>query len=130
MNRQKRIVVVDDFRGIRTIIKESLEKRGYEVEEADDGDQALKFFDGRQVDLLITDFDMPEMDGAKLIRRIRDMSKYTYTPVIMLTGIKRERLEEHIADLNIACFLQKPFEVKHFYTVVERLIGEGKTIVS
>ena len=95
---------------------------GYVVVEAVDGKEALKYFDGTQVDLLITDFDMPEMNGAKLISRIRQMSKYTYTPVILLTGIKRERFEEEISDLNIACILQKPFEIKHFYTVVDRLI--------
>lgn len=122
MERQKRIVVVDDFTGVRAIIRESLIKKGYQVLEADNGSEALKFFDGTQVDLLITDYDMPEMDGAKLVKRIREMSRYMYTPVIMLTGVKQERIEEKISGLNIACFLQKPFEIKHFYTVVERLV--------
>ena len=122
MERQKRIVVVDDFAGVRAIVRESLLKKGYVVLDANNGDEALKYFDGTQVDLLITDYDMPDMDGAKLIGRIREMSRYMYTPVIMLTGIKRERLEDAISDLNIACYLQKPFDIKHFYSVVERLV--------
>ena len=99
MERQKRIVVVDDFAGVRAIVRESLLKKGYVVLDANNGDEALKYFDGTQVDLLITDYDMPDMDGAKLIGRIREMSRYMYTPVIMLTGIKRERLEDSISDL-------------------------------
>jgi two-component system, chemotaxis family, chemotaxis protein CheY len=119
---KKRIVVVDDFTGVRAIIKEALEKKGYMVLEASNGEEAMKFFDGTQIDLLITDYDMPEMDGAKLIAKIRDTSRYLFTPVIMLTGVRKDRIEDKIAHLNIACFLQKPFEIKHFYTVVERLV--------
>jgi response regulator RpfG family c-di-GMP phosphodiesterase len=44
-----------------------------------------------------------------------------YTPVIMLSGVRKERIESKIANLNIACFIQKPFDIKHFYSVVERL---------
>jgi DNA-binding response OmpR family regulator len=119
---KKKIVVVDDFPGVRTIVKEALEKKGYLVLEATNGEEAMKYFDGTQVDLLITDYDMPEMDGAKLITKLRDSSRYIFTPVIMLTGVRKERIEEKIANLNIACFLQKPFDIKHFYSVVEKLV--------
>jgi two-component system, chemotaxis family, chemotaxis protein CheY len=119
---KKKIVVVDDFPGVRAIIKEALEKKGYVVLEASNGQEALKYFDGTQVDLLITDYDMPEMDGAKLVTKLRDTTRYMFTPVIMLTGVRKDRIEDKISKLNIACFLQKPFEIKHFYTVVERLV--------
>jgi len=119
---KKKIVVVDDFTGVRAIVKEALLKKGYNVLEAANGEEAMKFFDGTQVDLLITDYDMPEMDGAKLVTKLRDSSRYMFTPVIMLTGIRKERIEDKISKLNIACFLQKPFEIKHFYSVVERLV--------
>ncbi len=119
--KQKKIVIVDDFTGIRSIVRETLVKRGFEILEASSGEEALKYFDGTQVDLLITDFDMPEMNGAQLVSRIREMTRYTYTPVIVLSGIKKERVEDQLTDLNIACYLQKPFEIKHFYSVIERL---------
>ena len=119
---KKKIVVVDDFPGVRTIIKEALEKKGYIVMEASNGEEAMKFFNGTQVDLLITDYDMPEMDGAKLVTKLRDTSRYTFTPVIMLTGVRKDRIEDKISNLNIACFLQKPFEIKHFYSVIEKLV--------
>jgi two-component system, chemotaxis family, chemotaxis protein CheY len=121
MTKQKKIVIVDDSSGVRNVVRETLLKKGYLVLEASDGNEALKYFDGTQVDLLITDFDMPELNGAQLIQKIRNMTRYTYTPVIVLSGIRKERVEEEIKGLNVACFLQKPFEIKHFYSVIERL---------
>ena len=70
MTGPKKIVIVDDFTGVRSIVRETLEKKGFTVLEASSGDEALKFFDGTQVDLLITDFDMPDMNGAQLISKI------------------------------------------------------------
>jgi len=118
---KKKVVVVDDFRGVRTIVKEALEKKGYQVLEATNGEEAMKYFNGTQIDLLITDYDMPDMDGATLIEKIRGTIRYMYTPVIMLSGVRKERIESKISHLNIACFIQKPFDIKHFYSVVERL---------
>jgi two-component system chemotaxis response regulator CheY len=121
MIKKKKIVIVDDFSGVRSIVKETLEKKGYQVLDASNGDDALKFFDGTQIDLVITDFDMPDMNGAQLVEKIRGMTRYTYTPVVILSGIRKERVDEQLKGLNVACFLQKPFEIKHFYSVIERL---------
>jgi len=118
---KKKIVIVDDFNGVRSIVKEALEKKGYQVLEANNGNEALKFFNGTQIDLLITDYDMPDMNGAELIEKLRDTIRYMYTPVIMISGVRKERIESKISHLNIACFMQKPFDIKYFYSVVERL---------
>lgn len=128
MDKKKKIIIVDDFSGVRSIVRESLTRRGYEVLEADNAEDALKFFNGTQVDLLITDFDMPDMNGAELVTRIRGMSRYIYTPVVILSGVRRERIEDKIADLNIAAYVQKPFEVKQFYSIIERLAGKTNLI--
>lgn len=121
MTKEKIIVIVDDFTGIRSIVRETLEKRGFKVLEAANGEEALKYFNGTQIDLLITDFDMPDMNGAQLITKVRDMTRYMFTPIIVLSGVRKERVEEQLSDLNIAAYLQKPFEIKHFYTVIDRL---------
>jgi two-component system chemotaxis response regulator CheY len=122
MAKQKKIIIVDDFTGIRSIVRETLVKKGYEVLEASSGEEALKYFDGTQVDLLITDYDMPDMNGAQLVTKVRDMTRYIYTPVIILSGVRKDRVEDKIKDLNIAAYIQKPFEVSHFYSVIERLV--------
>jgi two-component system chemotaxis response regulator CheY len=119
---QKKIVIVDDFTGIRSIVRETLVKKGYEVLETSSGKEALTYFNGTQVDLLITDYDMPDMNGAQLVAKIREMTRYLFTPVIILSGIKRDRVEDKIKDLNIAAYIQKPFEISHFYSVIERLV--------
>lgn len=121
MIKVKKIIIVDDFTGIRAIVKEALEKKGYQVIEASNGEEALKYFNGTWVDLLITDIDMPDLDGAGLISRIRKMTQYTFTPVIVLSGLRKERIEEKVQGLNVACVIQKPFDIKHFYSVVEKL---------
>lgn len=64
---------------------------------------------------------MPDMNGAQLITKIREMTTYMFTPIVVLSGVRKEKVEEHLKDLNIAAYLQKPFEIKHFYTVIERL---------
>ncbi len=120
--KQKKIVIVDDFTGIRSIVRETLIKKGYQVLEASSGQEAMKFFDGTQVDLLITDFDMPDMDGAQLVTKVRNMTRYLFTPVIILSGVRKDRVEDRIKDLNIAAYIQKPFEITHFYSVIQRLV--------
>ena len=123
MTKQKKIIIVDDFTGVRSIVRESLEKKGYWVLEASSGEEALKYFDGTQVDLLITDIDMPDMNGAELISKVRDLTRYMFTPVVVLSGVRKERVKDQLEDLNIAAYIQKPFEISHFYKVVERLTG-------
>lgn len=120
--KQKKIVIVDDFTGIRSIVRETLVKKGYQVLEASSGQEAMKFFDGTQIDLLITDFDMPDMDGAQLSTKVRNMTRYLFTPIIILSGVKKERVEDRLKDLNIAAYIQKPFEITHFYSVIQRLV--------
>lgn len=121
MTKQKKIVVVDDFPGVRRIVGETLEKWGYQVVEAANGDEALKYFDGTQVDLMITDLEMPDMSGIELIGKIREMTRYMFTPIVILTGVRKDRVADKLEGLNIAAFLQKPFEISHFQTVVKRL---------
>jgi len=124
MGKLKKIVIVDDFTGVRSIVRESLIKRGYEVTECDNAADALKCFNGTQIDLLITDYDMPDMNGAELVQKIRDMSRYMFTPVVMLSGVNKDRVKDKIKDLNIAAYVQKPFEISQFYTIIERLAGK------
>lgn len=121
MTKQKKIVVVDDFPGVRRIICETLEKWGYQVLEASNGVEAMKYFDGTQVDLMITDLEMPDMSGIELIEKVREMTRYMFTPVVILTGVRKDRVASKLEDLNIAAYLQKPFEISHFQTVVSRL---------
>ena len=120
MNKQ--IVVAEDFNVSRKIIVSALTKEGFSVMEAIDGQDAASLFDGRAVDLLITDFNMPNMNGAELIKKVRSMKKYEYIPILLLTTeVKQEKIQQAI-DGNITAHIKKPFDAQEFIKVVKKAL--------
>ena len=120
MNKQ--IVVAEDFNVSRKIIVSALTKEGFSVMEAIDGSDAASLFDGRAVDLLITDFNMPNMNGAELIKKVRSMRKYEYIPILLLTTeVKQEKIQQAI-DGNITAHIKKPFDAQEFIKVVKKAL--------
>lgn len=83
MGWAKTVLVVDDADMVRTMVSFMLEKAGYNTLAGVDGEEALTFLDGREVDLVITDLNMPNVDGAELITKIRSNELYQYTPVVL-----------------------------------------------
>ena len=118
----KNIVVAEDFNVSRKIIVSTLAKEGYSVMEAADGNEAVQLFDGRPIDLLITDFNMPNMNGAELIQKVRAMESYTYIPILLLTTeVRQEKIQQAI-DGNITAFIKKPFETQDFLKIVKKAL--------
>jgi two-component system, chemotaxis family, chemotaxis protein CheY len=118
----KRILVVEDFNVSRKIIVSTLAKEGFVVMEATDGSEALEFFDGRTIDLLITDFNMPVMDGATLIQKVRALSTYEYLPILLLTTEVRQEKIQQAFEGNITAHIKKPFETQEFLKVVKKAL--------
>src|SRR5512133_1498243 len=81
----KTVLIVDDSESIREVVSFTLENEGYKVLIGIDGKDALKFLDGQDIDLIITDLHMPEMDGISLIKEVRKMDKYSRIPILFLT---------------------------------------------
>ena len=77
----KQILIADDSESIREILAFSLENAGYQVMVASDGLDALRFFDGRPIDLLLTDYHMPNLNGHELILKVRQIENYKYIPI-------------------------------------------------
>ena len=120
MNKQ--IVVAEDFNVSRKIIVSALTKEGFSVMEAIDGSDAASLFDGRPIDLLITDFNMPNMNGAELIKKVRSMKKYEYIPILLLTTeVKQEKIQQAV-DGNITAHIKKPFDAQEFIKVVKKAL--------
>ena len=82
---EKNILIVDDSFSLRQTISAALRSAGYHVEEAADGKQALAHLDGRKFNLVISDLNMPHLDGLSFVREMKQMPAYKFTPVIMLT---------------------------------------------
>jgi two-component system, chemotaxis family, chemotaxis protein CheY len=86
MQMPKTILIVDDSDMIRKVLNFKLKGAGYTILVADNGDDALVNFDGREVDLVITDLNMPGKDGIQLIQEIRTRSYYRFLPVILFAS--------------------------------------------
>ncbi|MGD2036209.1 MAG: response regulator [Bacteroidales bacterium] len=119
---KKRVVIVEDFNTSRQIIKKTLEALGHIVDEAGDGREATKFFDGRTIDLVISDYNMPNMDGASLVEYIRGKEKYKYIPILMLSTETNKDKQQRARDAKITGWIRKPFEIKEFKTIIEKIL--------
>lgn len=119
---QKQIMVIDDSASLREVVGIALRSAGYEVLEAADGKQALAKLDGRRVHLMICDVNMPVMDGITFVRTVKQMPRYRFVPIIMLTTESREnrKLEGQMAGAK--AWVVKPFRPEQMLHAVSRLV--------
>jgi len=118
----KRIIVVEDFNTSRQVIKKILEKKGYSVDEATDGREALQYFDGKKIDLVISDYNMPNMDGATLVEYIRQKDEYRYIPILMLSNETNVEKQNRAREAKITGWIKKPFDVIEFTKLIEKVL--------
>jgi two-component system chemotaxis response regulator CheY len=119
---EKRVVVVEDFNTSRQVIKNTLQSLGLVVYEAADGRDALRYFDGTKIDMVITDFNMPNMNGAELVTYIRSMPEYKYIPIFMLSTDTSIEKQNRAKEAKITCWIKKPFEVTEFKKMVQKAL--------
>lgn len=105
----KKILIVDDSESIREVVSFTLENEGFEVLIADDGTDALKFLDGREIDMIITDLHMPQMDGITLIKQVRQMEPYTRIPILFLTTESQTSKKMEAKEAGATGWIIKPF---------------------
>lgn len=118
------VLVADDTDEIRNIIQMTLETKGYRVRTVTDGAKVLEEMQRRQPDILITDINMPNMDGYALIEELRTRPEWKTIPVIVISGLTRDsrRSEETWAErLEVDVFLTKPFDPIRLIESIERL---------
>jgi two-component system chemotaxis response regulator CheY len=118
----KRIIIVEDFNTSRQIIKRALEKLGYTVDEASDGREAMKYFDGSPIDLVITDYNMPNMDGGALVEYIRSKDAYKYIPILMLSTETNHAKQNRAKEAKITAWIRKPFQIDDFNKIIEKAL--------
>ncbi len=118
---QKRIMAVDDSKTMRDLVAYTLSSAGFQVVSAEDGQQALSSLDRSPVDLIITDLNMPKMDGLSLIRSLRNDPKYRAVPILMLTteGDAQKKAEGRAA--GATGWLVKPFDPAKLIELVTRV---------
>ena len=123
-----KILVVDDESRMRKLVKDFLTKKGFTVIEAGDGEEAVdKFFEVKDIALIILDVMMPKMDGWQVCREIRQYSK---VPIIMLTAKSDEKDELQGFDLGVDEYITKPFSPKILVARVEAILRRGNVLAA
>lgn len=118
----KKILLVDDSPSLRIAVRKALVSAGYEVEEAEDGEKALAMLDGRKYHLLITDINMPKVDGYTLIDVMKKFPAYRYMPVVIISTIDSEHKIDKGQDLGANAWIIKPFEPPQLLDLVAKLL--------
>ncbi|MDN5514320.1 response regulator [Ectopseudomonas composti] len=118
----KTVLIVDDSASIRQVVSITLKGAGYDVIEGCDGRDALGKLDGRKVHLIISDVNMPNMDGITFVKNVKQLPAYKFTPVIMLTTEAGEAKKEEGRAAGAKAWVVKPFQPAQMLTAVSKLI--------
>ncbi len=118
----KNIMIVDDSASLRQVVTIALTGAGYEVVEACDGSDALGKLDGRKFHLIISDVNMPNMDGIAFLKAVKLMPAYKFTPVIMLTTEAGEARKQEGQAAGAKAWMVKPFQPAQMISAVSKLV--------
>ncbi|MDH2435418.1 response regulator [Pokkaliibacter sp. MBI-7] len=118
----KTILIVDDSASIRQVVGMTLKNAGYDVIEGVDGKDALSKLDGRKVHLIISDVNMPVMDGITFLKNVKQLPAYKFTPVIMLTTEAGDAKKAEGQAAGAKAWVVKPFQPAQMLTAVSKLI--------
>jgi two-component system chemotaxis response regulator CheY len=118
----KRILTVDDSASIRQMVSFTLRKAGYEVVEAVDGQDGLTKVGGGKFDLIITDLNMPNVDGIQLITAVRKVPGYPFTPILMLTTESQAEKKDAGRKAGATGWIVKPFDADQLISVIQKLV--------
>jgi two-component system chemotaxis response regulator CheY len=119
---KKAILVVDDTRSMRKMVAAVLEGAGYEVAEAGDGVEALQMAQTRVFDFVVTDHNMPRMDGVTLVRELRRLPDYDPVAVIVLSTEVSAELKQKGREAGATGWMAKPFDPQRMLDIVGKFI--------
>jgi CheY-like chemotaxis protein len=114
------VLVVDDEYASTEVLALVLDEEGYRVTVAGNGRQALERLDEAAPDVIVTDYMMPIMNGAEMVRTIRAMPQYANVPVVLMSGVPEAMLSEHRPLYDR--FLHKPFDIERLLEVLRALL--------
>lgn len=115
-------LVVDDSTSMRQMVAYTLQSAGFQVIEGADGKDALGKVSGKAVNLVVTDLNMPTMDGITLIRELRKISSFKFTPILMLTTESQDAKKQEGKAAGATGWLVKPFNPDQLLAVVGKVV--------
>ncbi len=119
----KLIMTADDSASVRQMVAFTLKQNGYEVVEAVDGQDALSKLSTKKVDMLLTDLNMPKMDGIGLIKGVRSGTLNKFIPIIMLTTESQDSKKSEGKSAGATGWIVKPFKPEQLIAVVKKVLG-------
>lgn len=117
----KTIMVVDDSASMRQVVGIALKSEGYTVIEGRDGKDALSKLTGQKVHLIISDVNMPVMDGITFLKEVKQLPNYKFTPILMLTTESEESKKREGQAAGARAWMVKPFKSEQLLAAVQKL---------
>jgi two-component system, chemotaxis family, chemotaxis protein CheY len=121
------ILAVDDSASMRKIVSFTLKCAGYEVVEAVDGEDAFDKANARPFDLVLTDQNMPKLDGIGLTRRLREHPEFMAIPILILTTESSDQMKQAGRAAGANGWLVKPFDPNRLVEVVRKVLNHAST---
>jgi two-component system chemotaxis response regulator CheY len=119
----KIIMTVDDSASVRQMVSFTLRDAGYQVLEAVDGQDAVNRLNGTSVNMVITDLNMPNLDGIGLIRALRAIAAFKFIPIVMLTTESQDTKKQEGKAAGATGWIVKPFKPEQLLAVVKKVLG-------
>lgn len=119
----KTLLIVDDSLSMRRTLAIALNGAGYEVVEAADGKEGLEKLDGRKFNLIVSDVNMPNMDGISFVKALKALPNYRFTPVIMLTTESDAARVQAGKEAGVKAWILKPFQPPVLLDAVAKLVA-------
>ena len=119
---QRTILVVDDFDDTRLLLRTWLQKKGYRVVEAENGNQAVAEAERRHPDLIIMDVEMPELDGLAATRKIRALPNSEDVPIVVVSAYGADQFRAEALAAGCNEYVSTPFEPEQMEKLIESLI--------
>jgi CheY-like chemotaxis protein len=119
---QRTILIVDDFDDTRLLLRTWLEKKGYRVVEAENGNEAVAEAELRRPDLIIMDVEMPELDGLSATRKIRALENFQRVPIVAVSAYGADQYRQHALEAGCNEYVSTPFEPEELERLIHSLI--------
>jgi two-component system chemotaxis response regulator CheY len=117
----KTILIADDSASVRQIVGMVLKSKGFKVIEAVNGKDALSKLTGQKINLILSDVNMPEMDGLSFVAAVKSLPDYKFTPVLMLTTESSDEVKSKGRELGVKAWLVKPFQPQVLLSAISKL---------
>ena len=119
----KVILTADDSASMRQMVSFTIQNAGYEVIEAVDGLDALQKIEGKSIDMVVTDLNMPNLDGIELIKKLRAHPDHKFVPIVLLTTESQAEKKQEGRQAGATGWIVKPFKPEQLVSVIKKVLG-------